>query len=331
MMVVALPEGKTGKKDTSAMPVRDMYPDLLVSAVWLAACMAIIYLPDLNTTPIRVIFALPVVMFIPGYCFIAALFPKENDITLIERFVLSIGLTIIVVPMISLGLNFTPWGMRLDPIAAAITFFTFVMILVAFYRRSLLPVKERFRMPSTGNAARIRQELLPAGEGRAGRFLSVVLAFLLLASILTVIYVVTVPLAGEQYTEFFILGQNRTGTSYPDRIVPGQEYLMYVGIGNHEYVTSTYTIETWMVQTEFDNTTNTSRIVAMDPNERLSLTLNHNETRIIPFNLTVSNAGYNLVEFLLFRDEAPEFNVAGMDRINQSYRDLHLWITYEEG
>jgi hypothetical protein len=33
------------------------------------------------------------------------------------------------------------------------------------------------------------------------------------------------------------------------------------------------------------------------------------------------------VEFLLFDETVPGFNVTGSDRINASYRDLHLWVT----
>jgi uncharacterized membrane protein len=101
---------------------------------------------------------------------------------------------------------------------------------------------------------------------------------------------------------------------------------MYVGIGNHEYQDVTYTIETWMLRTEFDNVTNISRIKVMDPNARLSLTLVHNETTIIPYNLSFNKTGYNRVEFLLFDEDVPGFEVSGSDRINASYRDLHLMV-----
>ena len=79
---------------------------------------------------------------------------------------------------------------------------------------------------------------------------------------------------------------------------------------------TSYTIETWMIRTEFNNVTNTSRIMAMDPNDRLSLSLTHNETRIIPYNLSVKKTGYNRIAFLLFDENVPGFEVTGSDRIN---------------
>ncbi len=136
--------------------------------VWLAASIVVIYLPILNETPVPVVLALPVVLFIPGYCLIAALFPKNDDIGLSERIALSIGLSIAIVPLIGLGLNFTPWGIRLDPIVISLTLFTLVMILVAHYRRALLPSEERFRVPFSEIAGTIRNEIFPK-ESEQGR------------------------------------------------------------------------------------------------------------------------------------------------------------------
>ena len=82
------------------------------------------------------------------------------------------------------------------------------------------------------------------------------------------VFVIVVPTEGEKFTEFYILGENRTAANYPAMNIVGQNYSMFVGIGNHEYRDISYTIETWMMRTEFDNVTNTSRIMAMDPNDR---------------------------------------------------------------
>ena len=102
---------------------------------------------------------------------------------------------------------------------------------------------------------------------------------------------------------------------------------MFIGVGNHEYRNMNYTIETWIMRQEFDNVTNTSTILAMDSGERLVFPLAHNETVIIPYYLSVKKTGYDRVEFLLFNETVPGFDVTGRNRINASYRDLNLWIT----
>jgi uncharacterized membrane protein len=105
---------------------------------------------------------------------------------------------------------------------------------------------------------------------------------------------------------------------------------MFIGLGNQEHRDVTYFLETWYLRTEFDTVTNTSHIIVMDPGEGLALTLAHNETRIIPYNLSVKKTGYNRIEFLLFNESVPGLDVTGKDRINASYRDLHLWETVKE-
>ena len=315
------------EKVFSAFHEHESFADLILVMVWLAAGVLVIYTPVLNTHPVRYVLTIPLMFFIPGYSLSTALFPKKGDISIIERIAISFGFSIAVVPLVGLGLNFTPWGIRLDPIVISLTIFTLLTILVAYYRRVNLPFEERFNVPFHVIGHRIHQEFLRSEKTKTDRFLSVVLNLVIIIAILTAIYVIIFPNEGERYTEFFILGENRTADKYPDLINSGQDYSMYVGIGNHEKGDVKYTIETWMLLTEFDSLTNSSHILAMDPHDRLSLTLSDNETTIVPYNLSVNKIGYNRVEFLLFKDTIPGPDVIGSDRINASYRDVNLWIT----
>jgi uncharacterized membrane protein len=319
---------KPGGEKISTVFFNQVLPaDLTLVVVWLAASIAAIYLPGLNTSPIRIVLALPVVLFIPGYCLIAALFPKNDDISLFERIMLSIGVSIAIVPLIGLGLNFSPWGIRIESLVISLILLTWVMVLLAHYQRACLPPEERFRFSFSAIAGRIRQELLPPKERGIDRFLSVVLTLILLVVISTAVFVIVAPNEGaERFSEFYLLGKNQTASDYPDLILAAENYPIYIGVGNHEGRNITYTIETWTLRTEFDNVTNLSTIVEMDPNNRLSLTLAHNETQIIPFDLFVQKPGYTRVEFLLFNESVPGSEVTGSDRINASYLNLHLWV-----
>jgi uncharacterized membrane protein len=230
------------------------------------------------------------------------------------------------VSLIGLGLNFTPWGIRLKPIVIALTLFTIVMILIAHYRRDLLPPEERFRIQFSAIAGTIREGIVPLEESGIDHFLSVVLALVIIIAIITTVYVIVAPKEGERFSEFYILNEKRMAANYPNQISPRITYPMFIGIGNQEHRNVTYSVETWYLRTEFDTVTNTSHIIAMDPGERLVLTLAHNETRIFPYNLSVNQTGYDRVDFLLFNESVPGSDVTGNDRINASYRDLHLWI-----
>jgi len=46
----------------------------------------------------------------------------------------------------------------------------------------------------------------------------------------------------------------------------------------------------------------------------------------LPYNVSAISPGFNRIEFLLFNESVPDETVRGMERINQSYRDLHLWV-----
>ncbi|MEM1772724.1 MAG: DUF1616 domain-containing protein, partial [Desulfurococcaceae archaeon] len=54
---------------------------------------------------------------------------------------LSIGLSLAVVPLIGLILNYTPWGIRLLPIVTSTTVFTTAMLVIAAYRKYNLLAK----------------------------------------------------------------------------------------------------------------------------------------------------------------------------------------------
>ena len=81
-----------------------------------------------------------------------------------------------------------------------------------------------------------------------------------------------------------------------------------------------------MMRTEFNNVTNTTSIITMDPKDRLTITLAPNEKKIIPYNLSINKNDYTRVDFLLFNESVPGFEVMGSDRINASYRNLHIWV-----
>jgi hypothetical protein len=85
------------------------------------------------------------VLFIPGYVALEALFPKGRELDGIERLALSVGLSLALVPLVGLVLNYTPWGIRLDPIMVSLTTLTVGLALVAFARRFRVSV-ERFEL-----------------------------------------------------------------------------------------------------------------------------------------------------------------------------------------
>ena len=187
----------TGKKIPS---------DLLIVIVLVLLTDIFVLTPELSETVIRNILGVPLVLFLPGYSLIAALFPANCDIDGIERIALSFGLSIAVVPLIGLGLNFTPWGIRLLPALISLSVFTFVMCEIAYLRRAKLSESDAFKVPFGKMILSLRAEILEKPESRLDKALTVFMIFSILLSVTTLVYIILIPKEGEHFTEFYILG-----------------------------------------------------------------------------------------------------------------------------
>lgn len=275
--------------------------DLQIVAMIIILTALFVLLPPLNTSPVRTILGIPMVLFVPGYALIAALFPRKNDLDGIERLALSFGLSIAVVPLIGLGLNFTPFGIRLVPIIVSLSVFTVAMLLIAYLRRSKLSEEERFEVPFSNIYSSLKSDIFSSKQG-IDRILTLILILSIMASIITLIYVIVTPKQGEKYTEFYILGDNGKAQGYPTLMEAGKTSSVIVGITNQEYVLTNYTMN---ISLEND-TLNTMQVQLM-----------HNSTWEEKVLFTPEKTGDNLkLEFLLYKE----------NNFTAPYRDLHLWV-----
>jgi uncharacterized membrane protein len=281
--------------------------DLAIILAYTLVTVASIYVPIVNETPIRSALGLGMVLFVPGYALIAALFPGKGDIDAIERTALSFGLSIAVTPLIGLALNFTPWGIRLDPIVICLTIFTLICAAVANHRRHELKPEDRFSVDFGKIRKDARAELFPQGEGRFDRTLTVILLLSIIASVAVLAYVIAVPKQGEKFTEFYILGPNGKAENYPEYFHLGDSKPVIVGIINHEYRSVTYDLVIAL---------NDSNQITQLSSQRLELADNQTWQQTVP--LTPDRLGTDMeVQFLLYAD----------GNMTAPYRDLHLWVT----
>jgi len=81
------------------------------------------------------------VLFLPGYSLIKALFPTK-ELDNIERTALSIGMSLALIPIIGLLLNYTPWGIRTTPIALSLLALTTIFATAAIIREHQAKLKE---------------------------------------------------------------------------------------------------------------------------------------------------------------------------------------------
>ena len=276
--------------------------DLLIVLIWIITTFIFIIVPELENTIVRTILGLPFVLFIPGYVLIAALFPKKGDLDSIERIALSFGLSIAVVPLIGLGLNFTPFGIRLIPILISLCIYSIGLIFVTEYRRRQLPEEQRFTVPFY----KIYQDIIidvKTPRSKIDNILTIILIFSIILAIGTLIYVITTPKIGEKFTEFYILNST-TGKAdnYPNILKLNNSTTLLIGIVNHEYSLVNYTI-----QIDLDKNILTSE----------QLRLNHNDTWEKNMTFIPNKNGTDMkLGFLLFKE----------NNFTNPYRDLHLWV-----
>ena len=314
------------EKTASTAVLKNIPKDLLVITVWLILAVLSIYVPVINETFIRVIFTVPVILFIPGYVLIAALFPEKKSIDGIERFALSVGLSIAVVPLIGLVLNYTPFGIRLNPIVISLVLFTLIMMIITLYRRARLSDEEKFAVPFEKVKPALKEELFPKGQGKFDKALSIILIIAILVAAVTTVFVIAFPKDGEKFTEFYILGEDKMADDYPEKFPVNSQQFVWIGIGNHEYRDVTYTVETLLLNAEWDSATNSSVIHASMPLDRFEVSVLDNTTYLEKYYFSVPYTGYNRLEFLLYYETVPSASASAEEKMESAYRDLHLWI-----
>ena len=89
------------------------------------------------------------VLFLPGHVTLRALFPKR-ELDDIESVALSIGLSLALVPLLLLVLNYTAWGIRLEPIIITLTSYTVLVGFAATWRK--------YKLLQESNSSRLEKE-----------------------------------------------------------------------------------------------------------------------------------------------------------------------------
>ncbi|MCJ7792002.1 MAG: DUF1616 domain-containing protein [Dehalococcoidia bacterium] len=280
--------------------------------LWLIDILTILLIVIIALCPstiARIILGLPFVLFFTGYTLMAALFPKKESLGGVERVALSFGLSIAVVPLIGLILNYTPWGIRLYPILISLAVFILATSGVAWYRRGKLAPEERFRVPFD-----IR---LPSWRGQStpDKVLSVVLAVVIAGAIGALGYVIAAPKVGEKFTEFYILGPEGKAEHYPEELKVGEEGRVIVGIVNHEQEQASYKVEVWI-----DGEKAKLRIGGEDRDEIMVELENEEEWREEVSFVPQKAGEKQKVEFVLYKGGEPYFE-----------QPPYLWIDVEEG
>ncbi|QCJ46005.1 DUF1616 domain-containing protein [Haloprofundus sp. MHR1] len=323
--------------------IRTLPADLAAVSVFVLATGIAALFPVISETPLRIILGLPFVLFIPGYAFIAALFPEAGEtnshqdgdkgaitdggIDGLERIALSFGTSIAISPLIGLILNFTPWGIRLVPIVISLSAFTIIATIIAANRRRSLPKEEQFVVPYRAWIAAGRAELFEP-DTKTDAALNVILAVSVVLAVASVGYAVAVPKEGESFSELYLLTENDDGElvadNYPQNLTQGEATSLYVGIGNQEHESVNYTVVVELQRVEVSN--NSTTVLEEEELQRFETRLAHNESWRLNHTVQPQLTGERLrLTYLLYKSEPP-----ADPTVENAYREGHLWVNVSQ-
>ena len=287
------------------------FPNDLALVIFLTLlCIPFVLIPPLNETPVRIILGLPLVLFLPGYALIAALFIRKDDLDGIERIALSFGLSIAITPLLGLGLNYTPFGIRLTPILIVLSVFTIALAIGAYVRRSRIREADRFWV-DFGVLFKSIKDSFKTTDSKVDKILTAILIISIVLALSVTVYVIITPKEGEKFTEFYVLGPGGMAEEYPTNLTVGEEGEVIIGVVNHEYAAVSYQLELKVNGGVID---------------QKSIVLTHNETWEGPFTFKPKKAGEDQkLEFLLYKNPFNK-SVYGEEDEEEIYRALHLWV-----
>jgi uncharacterized membrane protein/WD40 repeat protein len=258
--------------------------------ITLLASMFIILEP-LNKIFLRVPFSLLLVFFIPGYVFVATLFPNRN-ISPQERVTLSITFSIVLIVFIGFVLNLT-FGFR----TTQIVLFTSLMILIFSINAALMRKRytrtEKLNIPLTPNIS-----IKSFNDMERVLLILFIISILITGAMLVYAKINTIP---EKFTVFYILGERDKAEAYTKSFYYEDPQLITVGIENYEGEKTNYKLEV--------------RLNNVFVKEE-SFSLGKDEKLIKDVSFVPNHVGDRMkLEFLLYKNNNPN-----------PYRSTHLWV-----
>jgi len=171
-----------------------------------------VLVPPFNETFLRIVF--PPLLFLPGYALISAMFPRKAELSGIERFALSIGMSIAITVFDGFAISVTPWRLRPAPLILSLSLITLTLTLISFILRLRIPKEERFSFDLyviSDILASLREKEKPSEIEKA--LLIALIGSIIIASGM-LIYAKLV-YEEEKFTALYILGEGGKAENYP--------------------------------------------------------------------------------------------------------------------
>jgi uncharacterized membrane protein len=264
------------------------------------AALLVIIIMVFPGSALRAVLGFPFVLFFPGYTLLAAISPAKNHLGGMPRIALSFGISVSVVILIGVILNYSTWGFSLNPLFITLFIFILIASVAGWLRRKQVDITERFAIDINLSMPSIN---LPRGRDR---IILVIIALALIGAIGTIGYVIAMPKTGLSFTRLQLLDLDGTTDRYPEKIVLGQEASVQVIIDSYERSPMSYQLKVV--------------IDGVQDSEYSPIELDSGQSWQQTIGFTPSQVGNNQkVEFMLFEG----------DGIEPYLTPLHLWIDVE--
>jgi len=261
-----------------------------------------VLVPPFNQTPLRIVFALPLLLFLPGYVLIAAMFPRKDELSVIERFTLSIGLSIAIFVFDGFAISVTPWLFRPAPIIYSLTLITLTLMVLTLFVRLRIPEEEQYSFHFAA-VSKFFESLRRSDEKPSDIERALVIALvgsIIIASGMLIYAKVTFD--EEKFTAVYILGDGGKAENYPEAVYLFEPSSIIVGIENYEHAPANYTLQV--------------NLGGYPLLEQHIPTLAHGEKWEDTVFFTPKHAVNQVkLEFLVYKDGS-----------TNPYRSVHLWV-----
>ncbi|CAD6492161.1 MAG: hypothetical protein EMLJLAPB_00219 [Candidatus Argoarchaeum ethanivorans] len=278
-----------------------LFFDLILVIIFTFLAYLFVLIPPFNQTPLRVIFSLLILLFLPGYLLISAMFPRKKELSSIERFTLSIGLSIAIFVFDGFIISITVWRFRPAPIIYSLSLILLILMLITLVVRLRVPKKERFSLdPSVISDffTSLRKSKEEPSDIEKALVIALVGSIIIASGMLAY---AKLTFEDEEFTALYILGEDGKAEDYPSALYILEPSSMIVGIENYEHARVDYTLKVRLG----------GRLL-----KEQKTTLSHEEKWVDKVYFTPKHPGKHMkLEFLLYRDDS-----------TIPHRSVHLWV-----
>lgn len=309
--------------------------DLLTLGLLTVVLLGLTLSSGVESHPLQVALGVVVTFFAPGYALVAVLVPYSDHVievhdttrvslTLGERCLIAVGLSLVLVPLVGLVLSYSPWGLDQTPFVVSIGLLTLLFILIGTVRRLQLPPARRFQVPFWTVPERIWN-----GVGGAETRWEIGVNILLILGVLAVTVgigaAVVVSGDGETYTEFSVQPDATSGDGSLSNVSLTDDSGVEVAITNQEHETEQYSVivELHRVDGQGPNAT----VVEREEVQRFTQTVDHGESwdQEIAVESGMTDERLRLT-FLLYIEAVPE-----TPSTENAYRSVYIWVDAPDG